>query len=68
MIYLDNAATSGQKPQEVYDAVTRAMKECSGNPGRSGHRISLAAGSAVEEARLNLSRLFGCSSAERLVF
>ena len=68
MIYLDNAATSGQKPQEVYDAVLKALKECSGNPGRSGHKISLAAGNTVEEARLNLSRLFGCRDASRMVF
>ena len=68
MIYLDNAATSGQKPQEVYAAVSKALRDCSGNPGRSGHKISLAAGNAVEEARLNLSRLFKCSSAERIVF
>ena len=68
MLYLDNAATSGQKPQEVYDAVLKALKECSGNPGRSGHKISLAAGNTVEEARLNLSRLFGCSDASRMVF
>ena len=68
MIYLDNAATSGRKPETVYEAVIRAMKECSGNPGRSGHKISLKAGSTVEEARINLSRLFGCEDASRMVF
>ena len=33
MIYLDNAATTLQKPQAVYDAVLDAMKTL-GNSGR----------------------------------
>ena len=37
-VYLDNAATSFPKPESVYDAVTKAMREECGNPGRSGHK------------------------------
>jgi len=44
MIYLDNAATSGRKPESVYIAMDSAVRNCSGNPGRSGHAVSLAAG------------------------
>ena len=43
MIYLDYAATSGRKPEAVYEASDRVMREVSGNPGRSGHKISLEA-------------------------
>ena len=43
MIYFDNAATSGYKPPEVIDAVNYAMKNLSANPGRSGHKLSVAA-------------------------
>jgi len=41
MIYLDNAATGGLKPASVQNAVLASMK-CCANPGRSGHRLSLA--------------------------
>ena len=56
MIYLDYAATSGRKPDQVYTAVDQAMRERSGNPGRSGHKLSLAAGEKVAEARFLSSR------------
>ena len=58
MIYLDYAATSGRKPEAVYEASDRVMRAVSGNPGRSGHKISLEAGAIVAEARLLCSRLF----------
>lgn len=35
MIYLDNGATSFPKPQEVSQAVARAMEQ-GANPGRGG--------------------------------
>ena len=38
MIYLDNAATSLQKPKEVEEAVIRAFHTM-GNPGRGAHPI-----------------------------
>ncbi|MGI6020237.1 MAG: aminotransferase class V-fold PLP-dependent enzyme [Lachnospiraceae bacterium] len=68
MIYLDNAATSGKKPDEVYEAVLDALKNASGNPGRSGHQVSLRAGHIVNEARLKCARLIGAEEAERIVF
>ncbi len=68
MIYLDYAATSGRKPDAVYEAADHALREVSGNPGRSGHKISLAAGSLVAEARLLCSRLFHAESMETIAF
>ena len=68
MIYLDYAATSGKKPEEVYIASDHVLREISGNPGRSGHKISLAAGSAVAEARLLCARLFHAESMETIAF
>lgn len=38
MIYLDSAATSFHKPQEVAEAVYDAILHM-GNSGRSGHEI-----------------------------
>ena len=43
MIYLDNAATTGVKPQSVVNAVNKAMLSLSANPGRSGHDVSARA-------------------------
>lgn len=68
MIYLDNAATSGQKPENVYVAVNDTLRNVSGNPGRSGHKVSLEAGKRIYEARLSLSRLFHAENAESIAF
>jgi cysteine desulfurase family protein len=68
MIYLDNAATSWPKPERVYAAADRVFREEAGNPGRSGHALSLAAGRRVEETRLSLARLFGIARPERIAF
>jgi cysteine desulfurase family protein len=68
VIYLDNAATSFPKPESVYEAVNRAMREECGNPGRSGHRLSLSALRIVNEARALCGRLFNAEGLERIVF
>ena len=67
-VYLDNAATSFPKPEEVYTAVLRAMREECGNPGRSGHRFSLAAGRAVQDARVMCGKLFNAESPDCIAF
>ena len=68
MIYLDNAATTWPKPESVYLAVDHAMRECGGNPGRSGHSLSLAAGKIIDETRYLLSQFFHAEEASRVVF
>ena len=51
MIYFDNAATGGRKPDAVISAVSSAVKLCA-NPGRSGHKLSPAPpASKTAEAR-----------------
>jgi cysteine desulfurase family protein len=68
MIYLDNAATSWPKPPAVGQAMTGFLETSAGNPGRSGHRLSLAAGRAVYEVREALAEFFGLADPLRLVF
>jgi cysteine desulfurase family protein len=68
MIYLDNAATTWPKPEQVYEAVSDAMRNNGGNPGRSGHRMSLESGKSLGQARFALSRLFGVKDPSRIVF
>ena len=60
MIYLDNAATSFPKPAAVVNESIRAMRVYGGNPGRSGHSLSLAAANKVYECRSVLGETFGC--------
>lgn len=68
MIYLDNAATTYPKPECVYSAVDKVFRESSGNPGRSGHKLSLAADKVIDDARFIVSRFFGVTRPESLIF
>lgn len=68
MIYLDNAATSWPKPEAVYVAVDKAMREWGGNPGRSGHKMSMMAGKVILDTRIVIAKLFNTPHYERIVF
>ena len=67
MIYFDNAATGGKKPELVETAVLAATKLCA-NPGRSGHKLSLACANTVQSARNALNSLFDGYAFDRVVF
>ncbi len=67
MIYFDNAATTIRKPQEVTDAVIRAMTQM-GNSGRSVHGRSLEASRIIFRARESLAALFGCPRPDHVIF
>lgn len=67
MIYLDNAATTLQKPPEVIDAVAEAMRSL-GNSARGTHSGSLAASRTIYGTREKLARLFHCPRADHVVF
>ncbi len=67
MIYFDNAATGGFKPQCVTDAAAAALQYCA-NPGRSGHKLSLAGLERVYTCRKILCDFFGGYSYERVIF
>lgn len=66
-VYLDHAATSWPKPDAVKQAVIAAL-DGSGNPGRSGHRLSLDAARTVYHARQEVSQLLGARDSSRVVF
>ena len=68
MIYFDNAATSFPKPKGVAKELARAIRLYSGNPGRSGHRLSLLAAEKIYETRLFLSELLDFQRPENLIF
>ena len=68
MIYLDNAATTYPKPDKVYDAVIDCMKNYGANPGRAGHKLAIAAGRIIYEARENVAKLFNIENPMNIIF
>jgi cysteine desulfurase family protein len=68
MIYLDNAATSYPKPECVGETVTHALRDWGGNPGRSGHRLSLAASEAIYRSRVAVASLLHAANEENVIF
>jgi cysteine desulfurase family protein len=68
MIYLDNAATSFQKPKEVETAMVKFLREVGANPGRSGHRLSIEAARILYAARESTAELFNVKDPLRIVF
>ena len=67
MIYMDNAATTMQKPQKVIDAVAAAM--CSmGNAGRGAHAASLGAARTIYDAREKLACFFHAENPKQIAF
>ena len=67
MIYMDNAATTIQKPEEVKAAVMAAF-DSMGNSGRGASRPALDASRVIYDTREKLARLFGAGSAKQVVF
>lgn len=67
MIYLDNAATTMKKPEQVIRAVTEAL--CGiGNAGRGVHDASLHASRLIFETRMRLAELFHAESPMQIAF
>lgn len=58
MIYLDNAATTWPKPPQVLHAMTECIEIFGANPGRSGYKMALEAGSLLLYTREMLSTFF----------
>lgn len=67
MIYLDNAATTMRKPDQVVQAVTDSLTSF-GGVGRGVHKASLEAGMAVYDARYAIAHLLNAPSASRVSF
>lgn len=69
MIYLDNGATSFPKPDCMLKAMAQCIKYYCGNPGRSGHSLSIITGEKVFETRNVLAEFIGAGGrGERIVF
>lgn len=67
MIYFDNAATTLHKPQEVIDAVIKAMTSM-GNAGRGNTSASMEATHTIFEARENIAKFFNIEDSSNIAF
>lgn len=68
MIYLDNAATTGRKPDSVINAVDNAMRCLVANPGRSGHELSVRSAMEVYKCRKAIKELVNASNENDVCF
>ena len=67
-VFLDNAATSWPKPEMVYQAIERFMRQVGATPGRGGHRREEEALRIMDEARAALAQLFRAPDPQRVAF
>jgi selenocysteine lyase/cysteine desulfurase len=68
MNYLDNAATSFPKAPGIEEAMREFVATSAANPGRAGHRMSVAVEQILDDVRLRLTRLVNGADHHRLVF
>lgn len=67
MIYLDNAATSLKRPDQVVEAVCRAMQNF-GNSGRGAHGSTLDTSRQIYQVRCKIADFFECPSPRNVIF
>jgi len=66
--YLDHAATSWPKPDEVINAVIDAMKYDSANPGRGSHAMAVRASRILFNGRKQLAKLLNIKNPNDIAF
>lgn len=67
MIYLDNAATTLQKPPNVAEAVAKAISSL-GNAGRGAHAPTLDAARVIYDTRGKLAQVFNAEDPSDMAF
>ena len=67
-LYLDHAATSWPKPENVHRAVETYSRQIGAAYGRGGYRRAEETSRLVDQARHSLARLLGVSQPKRLAF
>lgn len=68
MIYLDNAATTFPKPEEVYQAVDYSQRKIAVNVGRGSYKVASEAMQIVDETRYLMASLLGVDNPNNVVF
>lgn len=67
-IYLDNAATTFPKPQNVVDSIYNFLINIGGNPGRSNHDNGLQSNRLLLEARETIASFFNFPNIDNVIF
>ena len=67
-VYLDNAATSFPKPDEVYDAVDDYNRNVGVAVGRGAYHQAFETQGVIDRCRKRAAELFGAESLERIIF
>ena len=68
MIYLDNAATTFPKPEEVYLAMDKANREMGVNAGRGAYRLAKDASKLIAETKNLIRELVHANMSASVVF
>lgn len=68
MIYLDNAATTYPKPNEVYENVMDAMKRYGANPGRGSHAMAIEGAKMIYDTREEIAELFNFDNPLNVIY
>ena len=68
MIYLDNAATTFPKPEEVYTAMDKANRELAFNAGRGAYKKAIEAAELIDETKRLIKGLFHADESTAVVF
>jgi len=68
VIYLDHAATSWPKPDEVRAAVADAVGMHAASPGRGAHRLGVETSRIIFQARKSCASLLGVGDSQDIIF
>ncbi len=68
MIYLDNAATTFPKPEEVYEYVDWIQRNMAVNTGRGSYKVAREANEIIDKAKTQLAKLLHVDSSEKISF
>lgn len=68
MIYLDNAATTFPKPDEVYEYVDWIQRHMAVNTGRGSYKLAREANEIIDKAKTKLAHLLCVESPEKIFF
>ena len=66
--YLDNAATTFPKPEQVYQEQDRVARTCAANPGRGSHSLAYEASRLILSTRMVIAELFNIADCSRIAF
>ena len=68
LIYLDNAATTFPKPEDVYKRMDEVNRNFAFNSGRGGYKAARYAAVIIEDTKSKLLNLANATGSAKIVF